>query len=120
MSSPKPTNMTLYNKIKERVKKRIPKHSAYRSGIIVKEYKEAGGKYSGDKSKGKLGRWFKGDWKNQRGGTGYKKKGDIYRPTKRVSKDTPTTMSELTKKEKERAMKEKKETGRVKKFKKKK
>ena len=119
MSAPKPTNMTLYNKIKERVKKRIPKHSAYRSGIIVKEYKEAGGKYSGDKKKGKLGRWFKEDWKNQRGGSGYKKKGDIYRPTKRVSKDTPTTMSELSKKEKEKAMKEKKETGRVKRFKKK-
>lgn len=118
MSSPKPTNMTLYNKIKERVKKRIPKHSAYRSGIIVKEYKEAGGKYSGDKSKGKLGRWFKEDWKNQRGGSGYKKKGDIYRPTKRISKDTPATHKELTPAEKKRAMKEKKEKGRVKKFKK--
>jgi hypothetical protein len=120
MSQPKPTNMTLYNKIKERVKKRIPKHSAYRSGIIVKEYKEAGGKYSGDKKKGKLGRWFKEEWKNQRGGSGYKKKGDIYRPTKRVSKDTPATHKELTPAEKKKAMKEKKETGRVKRFKKKK
>lgn len=120
MSSPKPTNMTLYNKIKARVIKRIPKHSAYRSGIIVKEYKEAGGKYSGDKSKGKLGRWFKEEWKNQRGGQGYKKKGDIYRPTKRISKDTPATHKELTKAEKEKAMKEKKEKGRVKRFKNKK
>jgi hypothetical protein len=116
MSAPKPTNQTLYNKIKARVVKRIPKHSAYRSGIIVKEYKEAGGKYSGDKSKGKLGRWFKEDWKNQDGGKGYKKKGDIYRPTKRVNKDTPTTHKELTSKEKKEAMKEKKETGKVKKF----
>tara|TARA_R110002012_G_scaffold23345_2_gene79275 strand:+ start:2702 stop:3082 length:381 start_codon:yes stop_codon:yes gene_type:complete len=116
MSTPKPTNQTLYNKVKARVYKRIPKHSAYRSGIVVKEYKEAGGKYSGDKSKGKLGRWFKEDWKNQRGGTGYKKKGDIYRPTKRVNKDTPTTHKELTPKEKKEAMKEKKQTGKVKKF----
>ena len=49
MSKPKPTNQKLYNRIKARVKKRIPKHSAYRSGIIVKEYKAAGGKYSGKK-----------------------------------------------------------------------
>ena len=113
---PKPTNMTLYNKIKARVVKRIPKHSAYRSGIIVKEYKEAGGKYSGDKKKGSLGRWFKEDWKNQRGETGYKKKGDVYRPTKRVSKDTPKTFKELSKKEIKEAQKEKKKKGRVKKF----
>ena len=116
--SPKPTNQALYNRIKEQVKKEIPKHSAYRSGIIVQRYKKAGGKYSGNKESGKLGRWFKEDWRNQRGEVGYKKKGDIYRPTKRVTKDTPTTMGELSSKEKKRAMKEKKTTGRVKKFKK--
>lgn len=115
---PEPTNKKLYDRIKAKVYKRIPKHSAYRSGIVVKEYKEAGGKYSGDKSKGGLTRWFKEDWKNQDGGKGYKKKGDIYRPTKRVSKDTPTTHKELTAKEKKDAMEEKKKTGKVKKFKK--
>lgn len=117
---PEPTNKKLYNKVKARVYKRIPKHSAYRSGIVVKEYKAEGGKYTGDKSKGGLTRWFKEDWKNQRGETGYKKKGDIYRPTKRVSKDTPATHKELTASEKKKAMKEKKETGKVKRFKKKK
>ena len=121
----KPADKSLYDRIKKRVYKRIPKHSAYRSGIIVKEYKEAFAKkygkkkkaYLGTKTKDGLSRWFKEDWKNQRGGKGYKKKGDIYRPTKRVSKKTPATMSELSKKEKEKAMKEKKKTGRVKKFK---
>ena len=120
MTKPQPTNKALYEKVKARVYKRIPKHSAYRSSIVVKEYKEEGGKYSGDKKKGGLTRWHKEEWKNQRGETGYKKKGDIYRPTKRITKDTPTTHKEITPAEKKRAMKEKKETGRVKKFKKKK
>ena len=84
----------------------------------MQEYKNRGGGYSGDKSKGSLGRWFKEDWKNQRGETGYKKKGDVYRPTKRVNSKTPTTFSELSKKEIESAKKEKAKTGRVKEFKK--
>tara|TARA_R110002074_G_scaffold82274_1_gene184002 strand:+ start:738 stop:1181 length:444 start_codon:yes stop_codon:yes gene_type:complete len=115
-----PTNKSLYERITASVKKRIPKHSAYRSGQIVKEYKEAGGKYSGKKDDKKgLGRWFKEKWTNQRGGSGYKKKGDIYRPTKRVTKDTPATHKELTPAQKKKAMEQKKKTGRVKKFKKK-
>ena len=84
----------------------------------MQEYKKRGGGYSGDKSKGSLGRWFKEDWKNQRGETGYKKKGDVYRPTKRVNSKTPTTFKELTKTEIESAKKEKAKTGRVKEFKK--
>ena len=55
---------------------------------------------------------------NQRGETGYKKKGDVYRPTKRVSSKTPATFKELTKKEIESAKKEKASKGRVKEFKK--
>tara|TARA_R110000868_G_scaffold273154_3_gene532388 strand:+ start:144 stop:551 length:408 start_codon:yes stop_codon:yes gene_type:complete len=112
-----PIDKKLYERIKAKVQKRIPKNSAYRSGIIVKEYKEAGGKYSGKKDDTKgLGRWFKEKWTNQRGGIGYKKKGDIYRPTKRVSKDTPKTFKELTLTQKKKAITEKKKTGRVKKF----
>jgi hypothetical protein len=42
---------------------------------------------------------------------------DIYRPTVKVSKKTPTTFQELTNKEIERARREKARTGRVKKFK---
>ena len=121
-----PKDQKLYDSVKKSIYKKIPKHSAYRSGLLVKTYKErykkkygAGSAYKGTKNKNKgLGRWFKEDWKNQRGGKGYKKKGDIYRPTKRVTKDKQVTMKELSKKEKEKAMKEKKKTGRVKKFKK--
>lgn len=119
-SSPKPTNMKLYNQIKANVYKRIPKHSAYRSSIVVKEYKAKGGTYSGSKAKGGLTRWHKEKWRNQRGGMGYKKKGDIYRPTKRVSKKTPVTMSELTPSEKKRASKIKAQGKRVTQFRKKK
>ena len=113
-----PTNKKLYEKVKKEIYAKIPKHSAYRSGLLVKEYKRRGGKYSGEKPKKGLTRWFKEKWKTQDGKTTYQKKGDIFRPTKRVSKDTPTTMSELTKKQKEKAIKEKKATGRVKKYKK--
>lgn len=114
---PKILNPSLYTKAKDKYKNM--KHSAYRSGLIVKEYKRLGGKYGGTKPVKKgLSRWFKEKWRNQRGEVGYKKKGDIYRPTKRITKKTPTTMSELTKKQKSKAIKEKKQTGRVKKYKK--
>ncbi len=114
-----PNDKKLYNKIKTEIFKKYPKNSAYRSGMLVQEYKRKGGTYAGNKKKAPLKRWFEEDWRNQRGGVGYKKKGDIYRPTKRVNKNTPTTFKELTKKEREKAIKEKKEKGRVKKFKKK-
>ena len=36
---PEPTDQTLYEKIKKKVYKDIPQHSAYRSGIVVQKYK---------------------------------------------------------------------------------
>ena len=114
-----PTNKALYERIKKKVYAKNPKHSAYRSGLVVKEYKKAGGKYSGTKPKGKgLTRWFKEDWRTEKGKKTYKEGGTIFRPTKRINKKTPTTMSELTPKQKAKAIKEKKATGRVKKYKK--
>ena len=44
-----PTNKKLYEKVKKEIYAKIPKHSAYRSGLVVKEYKKRGGKYSGEK-----------------------------------------------------------------------
>ena len=121
----KPNDQKMYNRIKASVVKANPKHSAYRSGQIVKKYKTAykkkyGNKspYTGNKAKGTLTRWYKEKWSNQRGGSGYKKKGDVYRPTKRISKKTPATFKELSKKQIANAIKEKKRTGRVKKYKK--
>jgi hypothetical protein len=125
--SSKPTDKELYEKVKKKVYKDMPTHSAYRSSILVKEYKEAFEKkhgknkkaYTGKKDKTSgLSRWHREKWQTQEGKTTYQKKGDVFRPTKRITKDTPTTFKELSKKEIERAKKEKKKTGRVKQFKK--
>ena len=35
-----PSDTKLYNKTKKQIYKRIPKHSAYRSGILVQTYKK--------------------------------------------------------------------------------
>ena len=63
-----------------------------------------------------LKRWFKEEWKTPRGKEGYSKGDRTFRPTKRISKDTPTTWGELSKYEKARAAKEKREKGRVSKY----
>ena len=119
MSKNEPLDKELYESIKRKVWNMYDKPSAYRSGMLVKLYREAGGKYSGDKDKdAPLNRWFLEKWTNQRGEVGYDKKSDIYRPTIRITKDTPTTFSELTPAEIERAKAEKARTGRVKKFRK--
>lgn len=121
----KPKDQQLYDRIKKKIYNEIPNHSAYRSGHLVKEYKKAYKKiynsddaYEGKKNKEGLERWFKEDWRNQRGEIGYKKKGDIYRPTKRVNKNTPLTFNELSKNEIKKGMEKKKKNGRVDKFRK--
>ena len=73
--------------------------------------------YTGSKENSNLKRWFDEKWLNQRGEVGYKKKGDVYRPTKKISNKTPTTFSELSQSQIKKAMAEKKQTGKVKKFK---
>ena len=120
-----PKNKTLYEKVKKEIYKKIPKHSAYRSGHLVKKYKDSYRKkygntknpYIGKKtSKRGLKRWFSEKWRNQRGKIGYKYKSDIYRPTKRITSKTPKIFKELTKKNISRRRKEKYRTGRVKRF----
>ena len=110
-------NTELYNKVKTAIKKAYPVHSAYRSGLIVRTYKRLGGVYPGKKpTRTGLVRWFKEDWKSNTGKYGYTSKSSVYRPTKRVTKNTPKTFSELTPKELIRAKREKSRTGHVKKF----
>ena len=120
-----PTDKTLYNKVKKQVYNNIPKHSAYRSGIVVKTYKtkfreKYGNKspYKGNKKTKKKGlsRWFSEKWVNQRGEVGYKYKSDIYRPTYRITKKTPKTHSELGKTRIKRARTKKYKKGRVNRF----
>lgn len=116
MSQPVPSNQALYKKVKKEVWTNHPKPSAYRSGLLVKEYKRQGGTYRGSRSDSKLRRWYKEKWTNQRGETGYKRRGDVYRPSKKISSKTPLTWKELKPKEIRAASREKQATGHVKRF----
>ncbi len=121
----RPTDPRLYQRVKAQVYTSIPTHSAYRSGIVVQRYKAAykrshgkGSKpYRGSKSKQRgLSRWFAERWRNQRGGVGYSRRGDVYRPTRRVSPQTPKTFRQLSKSRLKRAQREKRSKGRVSRF----
>ena len=47
---PEPSDKKLYEKVKGQVYKKIPKHSAYRSGVVVSSYKKAFSKKYGKPS----------------------------------------------------------------------
>lgn len=115
--SNKPLDPALYARVKKAVYTKYPQHSAYRSGRLVQEYLKRGGQYKGKRKSGKLARWFQEKWTNQQGGIGYARKGDVYRPSKRVSKKTPVTWRELSPRQIKRAQREKRATGHVKRFK---
>ena len=84
-------NPELYKRAKEIADKKYEKPSAYKSGFIVKTYKDMGGTYTDDKKPRNLARWYKEDWKDI-GGKEY----PVYRPTKRISKDTPLLFCRVT------------------------
>ena len=66
-----------------------------------------------------LRRWFKEEWRTLSGDKDYSKGDRSFRPTKRISKDTPVTAGELTAAEKAAGRKEKREKGRVSRWRKK-
>jgi hypothetical protein len=128
--SVKPLDMKLYNYVKKLADKKFQsKTSIYKSSWIVKQYKKRGGKYNTEKKSRKLTglkRWFKENWvdltrpiktKNKKI-IGYESCGresisdtknyPLCRPSIRVTKDTPKTYKELSKKIIEKAKKEKK------------
>ena len=120
-----PRDNNLYEKTKKDIYKKIPKHSAYRSGILVKTYKKnfykkygkSKSPYLGKKSKKTgIARWFKEKWRNQRNEIGYKYKNDIYRPTIKINSKTPKTFKELDPKRIKIARTKKYKYGRVNKF----
>jgi len=121
-----PKDKELYNRIKNEIYKKQPKNSAYRSALIIKEYKEAYKKkynsndaYFGKKKENEgISRWMKEEWRTQEGKKTYEKKSDIFRPSIRITKETPTTFQELSKKQIEKAQRIKEKTGRVKNYKK--
>jgi len=84
-----PIDAKLYLDVKRYADTIYEKPSAFKSGFIVKTYKQRGGRYIGDGAK-PLARWFKEDWKDI-GGKEY----PVFRPTKRISKMTPLTPSEI-------------------------
>ena len=89
---PIPTNPELYNKAKEIADKTYKKSSAYKSGFIVKKYKELGGGYVDDNKPKNLKRWYEEGWVSVGGLY------PTYRPTKRISKATPLTVNEISSK----------------------
>ena len=121
LSSPIPRDIILYNKTKKYINHKYPKPSAYRSGLLVQEYKKRFHKNNGDKNayigrktkKTGLNRWFSEKWTNQNGKTGYHSKSDIYRPTYRITKKTPITYSELSKIQIKKARRTKYRKGRI-------
>lgn len=84
-------NPKLYSEAKALADKIYSKPSAYKSGYIVKKYKEMGGTYSGDKPNTGLTRWYSEKWVDV-GNKSY----PVFRPTKRITKDTPLTVSEIS------------------------
>ena len=77
---PDPRDKELYDKIKKEIVNKY-KPSAYRSGLIVKKYKEEYYKkhknndsYIGNRLQSNLKRWFDEKWTNQNKEIGYQKK----------------------------------------------
>ena len=88
-------NPELYEQAKKIADETYKKPSAYKSGFIIKKYKELGGTYTGKKDENKgIARWFKEAWKDI-GNKDY----PVYRPTKRITKDTPLTADEIDEKQ---------------------
>jgi hypothetical protein len=88
---PVPKDMKLYEKARRIADETYKKPSAYKSGFIVKTYKDMGGTYEDDKKHRPLKQWFKEEWKDVG-----KEKYPVYRPTKVVSSSTPLTASEIS------------------------
>jgi len=83
-------NPDLYKKAKTIADEKYSKPSAYKSGFIVKKYKELGGTYSDDNKPKNLQRWFREGWKD----IGHKSY-PVYRPTIRINKHTPLTPNQI-------------------------
>ncbi len=99
---PQPKDKVLYELAKNIVYPQYEKPSAYRSGALVKKYKQLYREkygndepYEGKKELTGLTRWYKEDWKDV---NPYKTiySYPVYRPTKRITAETPITASELS------------------------
>ena len=112
MSKSLPDNKKLYEQVKVEADKIYKVPSAYKSGWIVKTYKERGGTYSGTNNVKPLARWFDENWVNlnkKRPDGTYEPCGrkttrnsqgkyPLCRPSIRITSSTPTTIKELSEK----------------------
>jgi hypothetical protein len=85
-----PLDTKLYEYAKRIANEHYTKPSAFKSGFIVNLYKTLGGKYKDTGGPHNLSRWFKEKWIDV-GNKSY----PVYRPTKRVDRDTPLTANEI-------------------------
>ena len=107
----RPVDPALYAAVKREIYKAHPKHSAYRSGMLVREYKRRGGRYAGGKlhSSTGLARWFKERWIDacewqrgrikpcgRRAAKSQSREYPYCRPMVRVSSATPKTVDKMT------------------------
>jgi hypothetical protein len=90
---PTPKDKKLYAKVKLMADEIYKKPSAYKSGYIVKKYKELGGEYIDDNQPKELQNWFREKWMDVG-----KKDYPVFRPTVRVNKKTPLTVKEIDEK----------------------
>jgi hypothetical protein len=98
---PKINNPDLYAKAKKMADATYSKPSAYKSGFIVKTYKDMGGTYSNDGNPKNLKRWYEEGWKSVSSPSMY----PVLRPTKRINKNTPLLASEIKKSNLEKQIK---------------
>ena len=82
----------LYNLVKQKTDEVFKKPSAYKSGYILKTYKQLWWRYQDDSKTKNLKRWFKDKWEDV-GRQSY----PVYRPTIRIYKHTPLTVDEIDK-----------------------
>jgi uncharacterized short protein YbdD (DUF466 family) len=102
---PIPTDNNLYDETKKDIMKIYKKSSAYSSGAIVKQYKKSFLKkygpnispYIDDNQTKNLKRWYKEKWIDISPLIGIKDNDHypLYRPSRKISKDTPTTYEEI-------------------------
>jgi hypothetical protein len=120
---PDPVDKKLYNRVKKLADKVFDsKTGVYKSSWIVRTYKKLGGKYKGKSpQKSGLKRWYKEKWVDLNRSIGRNKyascgrrsaknrsgKYPLCRPTYVITKTTPKTYSELSKKSISRAKKQK-------------
>ena len=133
MSAPENVvNKTLYLRIKNKVKKSVKSWpSAYGSALLVKKYKEAGGKYKGKKVDKKTGlqRWFAEKWidvcsypkikkcgrpKGSYSTNTYQKDYPYCRPLRKVTSKSPKTVKTLSKSRRNQLCMKKKRSSKTK------